>query len=95
MEDIKIGHTELNEVMVIKTNDPEKLQRIFKDPILPQTLLNYENFKFELIQDTDTTQTSTSLQFTLDEALTNPVYLREIYHLIGVVSKQLNTINTT
>lgn len=89
MEDIQIGNIALDEALIIKTNKPEILRPILSNPIVAQTLLNYGNFKFELKDSATTTHAETTLQFTLEEALTNPEYLREIYHLLWEVTNQL------
>lgn len=80
LEDVELGYPEFDKAFIIKTNEKEKLKKLFADETLRETLKKYDNFRLQLAHDTDSSTSPLILSFSIDQAITDPLQLREIYH---------------
>lgn len=94
MQDVEIGYEDFDEKLIIKTNNAEKVRQIFSDPSVRQTFLSLSDFSFGT-----TTQHSSHpekdgpfLELTIENGITDPQKLREIYHAFYAVLMQIDPI---
>ncbi|WBO84743.1 hypothetical protein [Hymenobacter yonginensis] len=90
LQDVELGDPELNAAYIVSTNHPDQLRALLlSDPVVRQTLLQYQELRLDLTADPAAPQAGTLLTFTKEQALTNPAQLQEIYHMLLVLLRQL------
>ena len=87
LEDMKTGYPELDEHVVIKTNAPEKVRELFADGTLRSVFTTLDGFDFGIhthtIEETGIEQPF--LEFNLNQGITDPNALQQIYHAFYTV----------
>jgi len=82
IEDVEIGYPDLDDKVIIKTNDAKKVLDIFEEQRVRQVFANLQSFDLAIHHHTDhdTGISQKSLELNIDEGDTDPAALREIYH---------------
>lgn len=88
LTDVELGDAELDATFIIKTNDADALRQLLLDtPDVRPTLLRYPAGRLTLAPAEATAPLL--LTFAIDEALTEPAQLREVYHLVYQLLQRL------
>lgn len=82
MEDLILGFNAFDEKFIIKSNDEQKTVSLFADQHVRDTLLSLANISFGIIEYTmeDTNGKALFLELKIENAITDPLQLREIYN---------------
>lgn len=82
MQDIEIGHPELDHKLMVKTNDPSKVRFAFADENVQEVLLSLEDFSFHITDhyDSESRKHEKRLELEIQHGITNPIELRSIYN---------------
>lgn len=91
LEDIELGYHDFDKAYIIKTNQPEALKAIFADETLRKTLLKFNKSDLKLTPYHHEDDSEITLSLILDQAITNPTELQEIYHLLFTILKKLES----
>ena len=82
MEDVETGYTDLDKNVVIKSNDEEKVHRIFGDDDVRELFTKLEDFDLSIhhqkLRDSESEQPV--LELNINEGITDPTSLRTVYH---------------
>lgn len=90
LTDIELGDPALDAAFIITTNSPDVLRDLLlSDPDLRQTLLRHPDARLALAPASEEPDAAVYLLFTKDEAITEPGALREVYHLIISLLRQI------
>jgi hypothetical protein len=81
LDSTKTGYPELDEKVVIKTNSEIKAREVLKDPQVRDTLSVLEDFDLGIHTHTleETGFEQPYLEFNINEAITEPAQLRQVY----------------
>lgn len=81
MQDVVLGYSDFDEKFVIKTNDEEKVIKIFSDGSLRRILLKYEDVSFGIVDYAleESDGKAPFLELKVNAGITDPLLLREIY----------------
>jgi hypothetical protein len=80
MQDVETGYPELDEHLIIKTNDEERVRLVFADEEVRQTLTLLNDFDLGIHHVHNGEIQTASLEFNINEGITDAAYLRKIYH---------------
>lgn len=87
MQDVEIGYPDLDDHLIIKTNNVEKVKTLFTDEQTRQTFTTLENFDFGIrlhnIEDSDEKQAF--LELNIEDGITDIATLRNLYHAFYTV----------
>ncbi|WP_187264131.1 hypothetical protein [Pontibacter beigongshangensis] len=83
MQDIKIGEHEFDAHTLIQTNDEEKVRRMLSDAAVRKPLLQLSDYRLELNLP-DEEGLPARLDLWIQEAVTDPVQLCQLYHTFVV-----------
>lgn len=90
LPDVELGDAELDAAFIIKTNDADALrQLLLGTPDVRSVLLRYPAGRLSLAPIDASAPGALALTFALEEALTEPGQLREVYHLLYQLLRQL------
>lgn len=90
LPDVELGDAELDAAFIIKTSDADALrQLLIGTPDVRATLLRYPTARLTLAPAEAAADGALVLTFSLEEALTEPSQLREVYHLLYQLLRQL------
>ena len=90
LPDVELGDAELDAAFIIKTNDADALRELLlATPDVRATLLRYPTSRLSLAPADQATPGTLALKFELEEALTEPAQLREVYHLLYQLLQRL------
>ncbi|RAK63827.1 hypothetical protein [Hymenobacter edaphi] len=90
MTDVELGEPALDEAFIITTNDAEALRRLLLDtPDVRPTLLRYQECRLTLAPASHDPAAPLHLVFSKDDALDEPEQLREVYHMLYSLLRQL------
>ena len=78
MEDIKTGYPEFDKKLVVKTNDPEKVKELFANKETRDLFQSLGGFNLH-IANYDHDDRHSSLELTIDRAVTDAAQLHKIY----------------
>ncbi|ALD21710.1 hypothetical protein [Hymenobacter sp. DG25A] len=91
LTDVELGDPELDAAFIITTNDTDALRRLLlPDPAVRQTLLRYQEFRLTLAPASHDADAEVYLTFSKDTALVEPEQLREVYHMLYTLLRQLS-----
>jgi hypothetical protein len=80
MQDVEIGYPSLDEHLIIKTDNKEKVRHVFADAGIRSVFSTLESFDCGIHTDTDEKDKPHAyLELNIDEGITNPAQLRKIY----------------
>ncbi len=87
MEDIETGYPEFDKKVIVKTNDPLKVKSIFSNQQARTPFKELDNFTFHITSHRiDETETKADfLELTIEEAISDPVRLRQIYQAFNSI----------
>lgn len=80
MQDVEIGYPELDQQVVIKTNDEQKVKRVLDDPQVRTVLTTLEDFNFGIHKHTLSNEQYPVLELNINQGITEVAALRDIYH---------------
>ncbi|MEO6521276.1 MAG: hypothetical protein ABIN91_06360 [Mucilaginibacter sp.] len=87
MQDVTIGYPELDEHLIVKTNDVEKVKTLFTDEQTRKTLTELENFdlgiRLHSVEGSD--KKEAFLELNIEDGITDIDTLRELYHAFYMV----------
>ncbi|MFD2162998.1 hypothetical protein ACFSJU_11390 [Paradesertivirga mongoliensis] len=91
IQDVDLGYPEFDRKIVIKTNHPDRLKEIFSDTQVRGTIRSLPEFTFHIghHHSANTHVESAFLELRIDEAITEPDRLYEIYKAFSVVLDKL------
>lgn len=89
LEDIIIGYPEFDKQLIVKTNDPAKLKKLFADITVRNTFQSLKEFSFQIINDQNNNQDCV-IEFMIDRAITDIRELKKIYEAYAKVLDNLN-----
>ena len=97
MEDVELGFPRMDKAYIVKTNQPETLQTLFSNEEIRATIRKYADCDLRIITSHENNVEATSLSLLYEDAITDPVALREIYHAMyllaeGIEKKVANTL---
>ena len=97
MQDIKIGYDDFDKEIVVKTNKPEHLKVILADAVVRKAILSLPDFNFHIghHHSSNTAVESAFLELRIDEGITNPQKLRDIYNAFVLVLDKVELDNTS
>lgn len=92
MQDIVVGYPEFDKQVIVKTNYPERLHEILSDKGLRELLQSFTGFTFHIghHHSANTQVESAFLELRIDEGITEPVMLREIYTAFVLVLNRID-----
>ena len=79
MEDVEIGYPELDEKLIIKTNDPAKVKALFADGTVQEALRTLTDFKLRLTHGTADEGAENALELLIEEGITDEEKVWSIY----------------
>ena len=87
LEDIVLGYPEFDEHVVVKTNAREKVSELFADRAVRDVFTRLNDFDFGIHTRTpeDTDIEEPFLELNINDAVTEPAALRQIYHAFYAV----------
>ncbi|WDF56464.1 hypothetical protein [Mucilaginibacter sp. KACC 22063] len=82
MQDVTVGYPELDNHIIIKTNNQEKIKKIFEDTYVRELFTDLSEFDFGIHEHclNGNGEKVPCLELNIDEAITDPDELRKIYH---------------
>jgi len=82
MDDLILGFKDFDEKFIIKSNDEHKTLSLFADAHVRDTLLSLSDISFGIVEYTmeDTDGKAAFLELKTENAITDPLQLREIYN---------------
>ncbi|MDR6942512.1 hypothetical protein [Mucilaginibacter pocheonensis] len=91
MQDVKIGFKQLDDRLIIKTNDTDKVKALFADPSVIEvfTVLTDFDFGIRLHNVEGSDQKQAFLELNIKDGITDVEILRELYHAFCVVLDKL------
>jgi hypothetical protein len=82
MQDVEIGYPDFDDRILVKTNDAARVRTMLTDDLTRQVLLSLQDFTFEIVlPDTDPDTEDSTLELIIEEGITDPVRLRQIYRV--------------
>lgn len=91
MQDVKIGFPELDDHLIIKTNDEAKVKTLFSDPVVIPVFTTLTDFDFGIrlhsVEDSD--KKRAFLELNIEEGINEVDSLRELYHAFCAVLDKL------
>ena len=92
MQDVKVGHAEIDKHLVIKTNDEDKVKALFDHKNVREAFNNLEDFDFGIHMHTveGSDHKKPFLELNIESGITEPDELRKLYSAFYTV---LNTID--
>lgn len=84
MQDVEIGYQDFDDRIIVKTNDEGRIRAMLADDHIRTMLQSLKEFIFEIVPPEDDTageEGHATLELIIEEGITDPVRLREIYHL--------------
>lgn len=82
MQDVETGYQDFDEQIVVKTNDKARIRTILNDDLTRAVLQSLKDFTFEIVlPDKDSEEDEATLELIIEEGITDPVRLREIYRV--------------
>jgi hypothetical protein len=87
LEDVEIGYPELDERLVVKTNNAEKMSQIFANSEIRSLFTDLKDFNFGIhTHDAeDANSVHTYLDLDIEQGITDPQELRKLYHAFYTV----------
>jgi|SRR5688572_7147657 len=95
MEDVELGFPRMDKAYIVKTNQPEILKALFSDEEIRATIRKYADCDLRIITSTENNVESTSLSLLYEDAITDPVALREIYHAMYLLAEGIEKPTVT
>jgi hypothetical protein len=91
MQDVKVGFPELDDHLIIKTNNESKVKTIFSDPVVIPIFTTLKDFDFgiRLHSVEGDSQKQAFLELNIEDGITDIKTLRELYHAFGAVLDRL------
>jgi hypothetical protein len=88
MQDVAIGYPDFDDRILVKTNDEARIRTMLTDATTRQVLLSLEDFTFEIVlPDEDPDEQDSTLELIIEEGITDPDRLRQIYRVFfGVLA---------
>ncbi|WP_158829481.1 hypothetical protein [Mucilaginibacter lacusdianchii] len=82
MEDVETGYTDLDKNVVIKSNNEEKVHRIFEDADVRELFARLEDFDLVIHHQKlgESNAEQPVLELNINEGITDPASLRAVYH---------------
>lgn len=91
MQDIKTGYAELDQHLIIKTNNEAKVKALFANADVRKIFSTLENFDLGIslhdVEDTDEKQAF--LELNIEDGITDTAILRALYHAFYEVLKAI------
>jgi hypothetical protein len=82
MQDVQVGNPEFDQRILVKTNDEARIRTILTDQNTRQVLQSLRDFTFEIVlPDEDLESNDSTLELIIEDGITDPVRLRQIYHV--------------
>ncbi len=80
MQDVIIGYPEIDDRLIVKTNNENRIKEIFADVTVQNILAAVDHFRFFLTnsEDKGSFQESATLELIIEEAITEPSKLQKI-----------------
>ena len=94
MQDIVIGAPEFDKRFIVKTTDPEKTKSVFSDKELQRSLLHFPEVTFEIRDHKLGGNYEVMLDLHIEEAITEPERLKEIYSVFKKVLHLLDPLKS-
>ena len=94
-QDVKLGYDDFDKQIVVKTNHPDRLKDIFSDVAIRKAMLSLPEFNFHIghHHSSNTEVESAFLELRIDEGITNPHKLRDIYNAFILVLDKVDLNN--
>lgn len=89
MQDVQVGYPDFDKRLVIKTNDEARVRTVFTSAEVREALLSLKDFTFEIVlpDSSDSSSDDSVLELIIEEGITDPVKLRQLYHaFFGVLT---------
>ncbi|MGV3509535.1 MAG: hypothetical protein ACO1N7_09620 [Sphingobacteriaceae bacterium] len=87
MQDVVVGYPEFDKHIVVKSNKEDRIKDILSDAVVRENLLTLPEFNFHIRHhhSAHTEVESAFLELRIDDGITEPIRLREIYNMFIVV----------
>ena len=94
MEDIETGYPEFDKKVIVKTNDAERIKRLFADQSTRAPFKHLSDFTFHITQHhiDETEAKADFLDLTIEEAITDIPTLKSIYNAFYAVLEKIEMI---
>ena len=91
LKHVKIGYPELDDHLVVKTNDEEKIREIFSNANVRAVIKKLSRFDFGILhREVDNEHTKQAfLELNVEEGIKDPVALKELYSAFYTVLNSL------
>jgi hypothetical protein len=94
MQDVEIGYPDFDERIIVKTNDEARVRTLLTDDNTRTLLQSLQDFTFEIVlADEDIEGQEATLELIIEEGITDPVRLREIYRVFFGILVMVNPFN--
>ncbi|MCC9136796.1 hypothetical protein ACFSKU_10170 [Pontibacter silvestris] len=93
MEDIKLGYPEFDAAFIVQANNPNALKRLFAEESIRSILLKHPTAKLKLDTSSNPDAPDVYLSFSKNEAIVEITDLREIYHLLRYLTREILTLS--
>lgn len=87
-EDVELGYSEFDKLLIVKTNDKDALRLVFSDQDVRQTFRELKEFSLEIVVH-ENGNPAHSLEFIIDRAITEVDELKKIYSAFTAVLDKL------
>lgn len=91
MQDVETGYPDLDDHLIIKTNNDDKVRSLFADDDVRRIFVTLENFDLGIhrhdVEGTDEKQAF--LELNIEDGITDIATLRQLYHAFYVVLKSI------
>ncbi len=85
MEDVEIGYEEFDQQLIVKTNDHNRLKKIFSDSSARKFFGKLDDFTLGIVKHKTNEIEYPFLEFNIERAITDPIELRETYHAFFLI----------
>lgn len=93
MEDVELGFPRMDKAYIVKTNQPETLKALFSDEEIRGMIRKYADCDLRIITTKENDEEVTSLSLLYEDAIIDPVALREIYHIMYQLAEQIENLH--
>jgi hypothetical protein len=91
MQDVVIGYPEFDDKVIVKTNNKERVHQLFSDAGVREVFSSLPDFNLQVKEHEQDDIQQSFLELEIEEGITDPDRLRNIYHAFYAVLTALET----
>ncbi len=92
MQDVTVGDREFDDHFIIKAMDEAKIRLLFSEKAVRDVLRSLPGGVLQLEETTPNNEQIAMLTLTIEEGITNPEILQNVYHAFYLLTKKINSL---